>query len=49
MSEEQVPVLIVGGGGAGLTASMLRSRLDLGRALGTVFARRLRMATTAAA
>ena len=29
MSEEQVPVLIVGGGGAGLTASMLLSRMEV--------------------
>ena len=29
MPEEQVPVLIVGGGGAGLTASMLLSRLEV--------------------
>src|SRR5512132_4674452 len=29
MREEQVPVLIVGGGGAGLTASMLLARLGV--------------------
>ena len=33
MFDEQVPVLIVGGGGAGLTASMLLSKLEVGHLL----------------
>ncbi len=32
-AEEEVPVLIMGGGGAGLTSSMLLARLGVGHLL----------------